>query len=241
MQRGMSGWADEQRGRNDYVALVRLVIVYRVRLLAAPCLCLGLLAACGSVVEAGRAPTRPGSATGSSRPVGQTPTPPRPVANTSAGKQVAATERAAPCSTDQLHFEFESEAGAMGTDGGRLIAYKRGTRPCVLSGYPRIIVVDRAGDEGRAARRIRPGQRLSMILGPGPRSTRVKLSSPGSTAVAWMSWGSVPYPGVECVPNASLEIEPPNSRGQSTIHPRLFICGNPVVEPFRGPRFLPTP
>ena len=109
----------------------------------------------------------------------------------------------------------------------------------VLFGYPRVTVLDRRGTPRATALRSRPGHRDAMILGPGPRPKRVVVRGAGSAAVVWISWGDVPYPGVRCAADPSLRIAMPATKARALVRvPNATICGRPVTEPVRGPRFI---
>lgn len=145
------------------------------------------------------------------------------------------------CRTNQLAFNVVFLAGAVGTDGGVLVARKRGARPCYLQGWARLTVHARSAGQHATARPVRPGQRPSMLLGPGPRSVRVLMRGPGSTAVSYMSWGETPSPQTPCLDGHRLTVRPPHSARSVTIRARILDCGNFVVQAFRGHHFVSTP
>ena len=209
----------------------------RPRCTAAPVLLAVLLAGCTAVsakraatgrplnAEAGNAVERSPSAS-----VSHTATTPLPSA-------AAAHE----CRANQLAFNVVLLAGAAGTDGGVLVARKRGVRPCYLKGWAHLTAHAQSGKQRATARPIRPGRRPSTLLGPGPRPVRILMREPGSKAVSYMSWGETPSPQTPCLNGHRLTIRPPHSTGRVTIPARILDCGNFVVQAFRGPKFVSTP
>jgi hypothetical protein len=146
------------------------------------------------------------------------------VALATAGTGAGRAGRAAPrvCTTAQLKITLARSLVAAGTVGGYIGLRNRGRAACRLSGWPGLVLVDRAG-AATSAVRVR-----STMFGPRPtlRGVPVATLRHGELAEAVFAGGDIPPPGeARCPGYRRLRVTPPGSSHAVTVSAWLPALG----------------
>ena len=142
------------------------------------------------------------------------------------------------CTLSELNITSPGTQGAAGHQAAVIVFQNRGSRTCILSGYPGVAALDPSGRVAANAQRTPTG--FVGGLGSSSESPPVLHLAPSDEASATVEGTSVPVGGATSCPTYSaLEVTPPGETHSVRLNVGLPGCSplqvHPVVAGTSGP------
>ena len=147
---------------------------------------------------------------------------------------VASGPRPGPCAATQLALSMVGGDAGMGNRVSTLALRNTGTRPCELTGYPRVALINA---EDVPVTTVRNEQTPQNHFRNGPEPTPVVLASQGQAEFD-IAWNVVPNEAMgqtECPEATGLRVTPPGVTGTVSLAMDLSPCSGYLrVSPLRS-------
>jgi len=149
---------------------------------------------------------------------------------TSGPARTTTTARGAGCTLDELNVTSPGTQGAAGHQAAVIVFENRGSRTCVLTGYPGVAALDQSGHQVAQAERTPTGS-IGGLSSAG-EALPVVTVAPAGKASATVEGTSVPVGGASgCPTYSALEVTAPGETRSARLDVGLPGCSPLQVHP----------